>query len=256
MKNINLGAKGLLAATLLLTATLMTPVYAQQTANSMTTASMSGATVAPLPANVLLFPAVIIGDNNAVATATPTTKLTQEIVTDAVRKYLTKGGVGVVVYSNRLPSVQRAVSEGQGIKADDAAKGPGDDTRLAQKLADVTGATEYITVTVDSYAYDTKTRRATFNLSLERKAADGSSISTAAEKATGDAPADVAGPRQQESAVARAAEVVAQQGVLDVYPQTAAIFHPTKVVAKKKKHSPLGWLIPIVTVGGILAISR
>ncbi|MDX1934077.1 MAG: hypothetical protein SFU56_15865 [Capsulimonadales bacterium] len=256
MKKTSLGATGILAATLLLTATLQAPAYSQQTTASSQSAKSMTAGVKPLPTNVLLFPAVIIGADNAVAKETPATKVAGEIVTEAVRKYLTLGGVGVVVYSNRLPSVQRAVNEGQGISPTDAVKGPADDARVAQKLAEVTGASEYITISVDNYNFDPQTRRATFNLSLERKAADGSAISSAAEKAVGESPADVSGPQQQESAIARAAEEVAEKSVIDVFPQSAVLINPPKVAEKKKKRSNLGWLIPVVTLGGILAAPR
>jgi hypothetical protein len=213
---------------------------------------------APLPANVLLFPAVITGPDNTAAPMTPATKLTQEIVTEAVRKYLTKGGVGVIVYSNRLPSIQRAANTGEGgLKPEDLVKGPGDDPRLAARFADLVGAKEYILVSVDDYAYDAKTGRATFNLSLVRSDANGTPLGTSAEKAVGEAPADVAASRKEESASARASELAAEKTVISIYPSSAALINPPKMDApKKKKRSNLGYIIPAIALGAFLIVPR
>jgi hypothetical protein len=213
----------------------------------------------PLPASVLLFPPVVTGADGAEldATKTPQVKETQDIVTDAIRTLLTKGGVGVVVYSNRLPSVQRAVAEGQNLKAEVAAKGPGSDPRVAQQLASIIGASEFITASVDNYQFDPATRRATFNLSVTRNDANGRAIASFADKAVGEAPADVAPSLQEGSAVARAAQVIAEQAVLAIYPQTAPrINPPPKQTHKKTSHAPLAWIIPVVAVVGLAFVPR
>lgn len=248
---------GLLAATMTVTA----PAQAQQSSAVKTIgpriAVATPLSQQPLPTSVLLFPAVITAEGGAVAPDSPTVKQTKEIVTDAVRKYLEKGGVGVVVYSSRLPSVERAVQEGGSIKEKEALDGPGDDQRLAQKFAEIVGAQEYITVNVDNYAYDPKTRRATFNLSLTRSSAEGTSLASSAEKAAGDAPSTTPGNRQEGSAVARAAEFVAQKSVIAVYPQTAVIFNPPPAPEKKKaRGSKLAIIIPAAALGAFLLIPR
>jgi len=246
---------GALAATI----TLVAPAaQAQQSA----VAAATRAVAAPLaqqalPSSVLLFPAVVSAEGGAVAPANAATKQTQEIVTDEIRRALEKGGIGVVVYSERLPSIQRAVQEGGTLKPEEAAKGPGDDPRLAQKFADIVGAKEYITVTVDNYVYDPKTHRATFNLSLSRNAADGSSLASSAEKAVGDAPSTTAGSMQEGSAVARAAEFVAQKSVIAVYPQSAAVYNPPPAPDKKtKRSSRLAIIIPIAALAAFLLVPR
>jgi hypothetical protein len=150
----------------------------------------------------------------------------QEAVTDALRKQLSRAGVGVVVYDRRLPSIQRAVSEGgtAGLRAEDAAAGPGDDPRRAQRLADIVGASEYITATIDDYRYDSATRTATFNLSVFRNTtSDAAPLGTAAAPAQGVAPADVSPSRQEGSASARAAETAAEQAVQSLFPRAAAL---------------------------------
>jgi len=232
---------------------------AETTVNKNSTAIMQAQMKQPLPGSVLLFPPLITGADGAVLdpTKTPQAKETQDIVTDAVRKYLGKGGVGVVTYSNRLPSIQRAVAEGQNLKAEVAAKGPGDDPRVAQQIASIAGASEYITASVDNYQYDAATHRATFNLSLTRNDANGRAIASFAEKAVGEAPGDVAPSFQEGSAIARAAEVVAEQGIRTLYPQSAALLNPpAKPASKKKSKSPLAWIIPTVAVIGLVAIPR
>lgn len=208
-----------------------------------------------LPTSVLLFPATVTGDGGAALT-TPGAREVRDIVTDALRKYLTKGGVGVVVYSNQLASIQRSVNEGT-IKKNDAANGPGDDPRKAQQLADTVGATEFITASIENYKYDAQNRRATFNLNLFRNAADGAPLGTTAEKAVGDSPADVSAPRQEGSAAARAAEVVAEQVVLGIYPQSTPLLRPVPHQEKKKrKRNALGYIIPAAALGVFLAVPR
>lgn len=211
----------------------------------------------PLPTSVLLFPVTVTGGDGAAAADTPTTREVQGIVTDALRKYLTKGGVGVVVYNSRLPSIQRAVTEGS-LKNEDAAKGPGDDTRRAQRLADAVGASEFITATVENYRFDPQSRRATFNLNVFRSDASGGPLGTAAQNAVGESPNDVSASRQEESAAARAAEVVAEQVVLGIYPQSAPLLRPTpkQQAERKRKRSNLGYIIPAAALGVFLLVPR
>ena len=150
----------------------------------------------------------------------------QMLITDALKSHLTMAGVGAFVYSKRLPTVQRAVAESL-IKAENAAN-PTDDERIAQRVAELMGADEYVIVDVPDYKYDSATRTATFTVSLIRKAVDGTQLGTVAEKAIGVAPEDVAANRQEGSAVARAAETVAEQTV-------GALFPMPKVETKMKK---------------------
>ncbi len=179
-----------------------------------------------IPRDVLIFPANISGgsgDASATAQQTPTQKQVQDIVTDAFREYLSRADIGVVVYNRRLPSVQRAVAEG--LKAEDAATGPGDDVRKALRFAEVVGAAEYITLDVTNYKYDPATRSATFNVNVFRNSVEdnGAPLATIAKPASGIAPADVAPPRQEGSAVARAAAQVAEETFQDLYPQVASL---------------------------------
>ncbi len=233
------------------------PLSAANAQGGAAPAAMIASLNQPLPKDVMLFPAVVTGANGSVAPMTPQVKLVQEIVTEAVQEYLRKGGVGSVVYSNRLASVQRAVSSGEGLKPEDAAKGPGDDPRLAQKFADIIGASEYILVSVDNYAYDPATRRTTFNLSLIRATTDGTQLGTSAEKAVGDAPSDVSASHQEGASIARAAQVVAERGVVNIYPQAAGMIYPPKMAPQKKKgRSSLSWIIPVAAVGALLAVPR
>lgn len=188
---------------------------------------------ADTPDSVLLFPAVISApDGSAPTEPTAANRMVQEIVTDALRRQLNRSGIGVVVYDRRLPSVQRAVSEG--LKPEDAATGPGDDPRKAQRFADIAGATEYLTVSVDNYKFDTTSRTATFNLSVFRNTStDAAPLGTSAHKGQGIAPADVAAPRQEGSAAARAAEVAAEQVVADLYPPVVMAAGPAKPVHRR-----------------------
>lgn len=208
----------------------------------------------PLPNSVLLFPAVIVGTDGKPVASTRGGDDAEAAITSALRNYLTKAGVGVVVYSQRLPSVQRAVSEAT-VRAETAAQGPGDDVRAAQQFAQLLGATEYLTATVENYKYDTQSRTATFNLSVERRSTeDGIALGASAEKATGAAAENVAGIRQEGSAVSRAADVVAEQSVLAVYPQSAATLNPPRAVEPKKKklRGARNFLLPIIAVGAYL----
>jgi hypothetical protein len=214
---------------------------------------------AALPTSVLLFPATVGSDaaGDAAATATtaamtPAQQKTSAIVTDAVRSFMERGKVGVVVYSRRLPSIQRAVAEG--VKPEDAAAGPGDDPRKAQRFAEIAGANEYLTETIDNYKYDPATRTATFDLSLTRFAADGTGLGASAQKAIGTAPAEVLGSHQEAYAVSEAARVVAEQSVEGVYPQTSVILNPPKPVARKRKGKKIGgtFLVPVLAVGAAI----
>ncbi len=179
------------------------------------------------PSNIVMFPPMLEG-------ATPDSKgevnkaarNAQTLITDALKSRLTTAGVGAFIYSRRLPTVQRAVAESL-IKAENAAN-PTEDERVAQRVAELMGADEYVIVDVPDYKYDAATRTATFTVSLIRKAVDGTQLGTVAEKAIGIAPEDVALNRQEGSAVARAAETVAEQTV-------TALFPMPKVETKKKK---------------------
>ena len=166
-------------------------------------AFVPGQAFAQAPSNVLLFPAVVDGDR------TDSTKLAEEIVTESVRSQLTKLGIAAVVYTKRLPSVQRALNESDKVLTDkDVEGGPGDDKRKAQRFAEVVGATEYVTVFVDGYGFDAKTRTAKFNLSVSRfNTQSGKALGTFAKAQEGVAPADVPEGRQEGSALARAADV-------------------------------------------------
>lgn len=173
----------------------------------------------PPPSNLLLFPAVVDGDR------TESTQLVADAVTDAVKSQLTKLGISVVVYSKRLSSVQRAISESDRVITEkDADAGPGDDTRKAQRFAEVVGATEYLTVFVDGYSYDAATRTAKFNLSLSRyNTQTGLALGSFAKGQQGIAPADVAKANQEGSSVARGGEAGAQQAVAALYPQLGVV---------------------------------
>ncbi len=206
---------------------------------------------AQVPGSVLVFPAHVDGAAN-----NPSAKLASKLVTDAIRKHVAKFGIGVVIYDKSLPSVQRAVQENEkGLKADEAAAGPGDDPRKARTLAEVAGAAEYIVAIIDDYKYDSKTRTATFNLSLTRSnTADGVAVNTVANKQTGLAPGDVAPSRQEGSAITRAAEAGAEQGVAQLYPDMRI---PIEVIKPEKKRSKIEkYALPGFVVGlGVLFFS-
>jgi hypothetical protein len=185
-----------------------------------------------VPGSVLVFPAYVDGAAN-----NPSAKLAQKLVTDAVRKYIGRLGLGVVVYDKSLPSVQRAVQENEkGLKAENAAAGPGDDPRMARTLAEVSGASEYVVTIIDDYKYDSKTQTATFNLSLTRSTtADGAAVNTVANKQSGVAPSDVAPSRQEGSAIVRAADSGAEQGVAQLYPEMKVPVQAVKVVKTRSR---------------------
>lgn len=190
--------------------------------------------------SVLIFPAVIegvSGDSAALAT---------EIVTEALRSRLKGIGAGVVVYSGRLPSVQRAKEEQQ-IRKEDVENGPADDRAKARRIADIVGASEYLSVFVDGYKYDSASRTASFNLNVNRYlTSDGSPVGAFSKAQQGMAPGGVAVPRQEGSALARAMEVGAEQGVGDLYP-IAAILENAKVAPRKGKQSSSRGVVTLFT---------
>ena len=225
-------------------------VCASAVASCMTFAAVVASAAPPaqtmtveIPRDVLIFPAMVSTGSGATTTdgaatadaVSPTQKQAQDIVTSAFREHLSRAGIGVIVYNKRLPSVQRAVAEG--LKAEDAASGPGDDARKAQRFAEVVGAAEFITLDVTNYKYDTATRTATFNVNVFRNSveANGSPVATVAKPATGSAPADVALPRQEGSAVARASAQVAEETFQDLYPQVASLMAGKQAKDKAKK---------------------
>lgn len=197
-----------------------------------------------IPRDVLVFPADVTsgggGDTSTTASPlTPSQKTTQDEVTNAFRDSLSRAGLGVVVYSKRLPSIQRAVAEGT-IKAEQAAAGPGDDPRNALAFASAVGAAEFVTLDVSNYHYDPNTRTVTFNVSVQRNSAEnnGAPIATVAKPAQGTAPADVPAARQEEEAIRYAADAVAEQSFQDLYPQVAQLQAAQQMKAnqtKKKK---------------------
>lgn len=180
----------------------------------------AAASVATIPTNVLIFPAEVPGANATGAAASEpaarSARDVQEIVTDAVRSKMSRAGVGLFVYSRRLPSIQRAVNEG--LKAEDAA-GPADDDTRARRLAEIVGASEFVVLSVENYKYDPATRTATFTLSAFRRSVeDGAPLGTVSESATGVSPEDIAPSRQEGAAVARGADVVSEQVVAALFP--------------------------------------
>lgn len=193
------------------------------------------------PRAVLLFPAVMGGDEGGEANGTKTAaggsmRLLQEAVTDALRKHLIRSGVSVTIYNKRLPSIQRAVAETSLPKAQ-AEEGLRDstDNARAQKLADLVGATSYIIPTIDDYKYDAATRTATFNLSASHIATGaGGSLGVAAEPGKAEAPADVANSLQEGSASARAAEAAAERVVVGLFPRPVAPAEPVKKDDKRR----------------------
>lgn len=194
--------------------------------------AQSNKTVSPVtapPSNIVMFPPMLEGANpDGKGEVNKAARNAQTLITDALKNRLTMSGVGAFVYSRRLPTVQRAVAESL-IKAENAAN-PTDDERIAQRVAELMGADEYVIVDVPDYKYDSATRTATFTVSLIRKAVDGTQLGTVAEKAIGVAPEDVAANRQEGSAVARAAETVAEQTVNALFPMPKV-----ETKAKKKK---------------------
>ena len=208
-------------STALLCAALLLPVAAH---------AQGGASVAAPPSNVIMFPPMLEGAMpDSKGMINKGAKNAQDVITDAIKMRMKMAGVGAFIYSKRLPTVQRAVAESQ-IKAENAAN-PADDERIAQRIAELSGADEYIIVDVPDYKYDDATKTATFTVSLIRKAIDGTQLGTVAEKAVGTAPADIAANLQEGSAVARAAETVAQQTVASIFPMPKVA---TKMEKKKK----------------------
>lgn len=226
-----------------------------------------------VPTSVLLFPVVIGGpeggganapaEGGAAAAANrdepdPRNQMLQEVVIDGLRRQLTQRGIGVVVYNRRLPSVQRAVSEG--LKPDEADMGPGDDPRKAQRFADMLGATEYLMVNLEDYQYNAATRTATFNLSVMRNhVGDNAPVATAAQRGQGIAPADVAGPRQEGSAAARAAQVAAEQVVNDLFPRAPVADEPVAGASGPtvRRNSANRFILPAFGIAlGLLILSN
>ena len=223
MKRFNLFPVALALAAL----ALPLAANAQQQKSKATVASATTAPIAAPPSNLVMFPPMIQGATpDSKGVVNKSARKAQDIITDAIKMRLSMSGVGAFVYSRRLPTVQRAVAENL-IKAE-AAANPTDDDRIAQRVAELMGADEYVIVDVPDYKYDEATKTATFTVSMIRKAVDGTQLGTVAEKAVGVAPADVAPTRQEGSAIARAAETVAEQTV-------SAIFPMPKVETKKKK---------------------
>lgn len=188
--------------------------------------------------SVLIYPAVIEGVSGESA------KVAAEVVTDALRSRLKTLGVGVVIYSGRLSSIQRAREEQQ-IKREDAENGPLDDRRKAQRMAEIVGASEYLSVFVDGYKFNASTRTATFNLNVNRYlAADGSPMGSFSKAQQGVAPAGVAPSRQEGSAAARAMEVGAEQSVGELYP-VMPILDNAKTAPRRKKASSDRGIVPV-----------
>jgi len=178
---------------------------------------------------VVLFPPILPGTlPDSKGEIKKSAKEAQEIITEAIKQRMSSAGVSAYIYSRRMPSVLRAVAENQ-IKPEGAAN-PTDDERIAMRVAELVGADEYVIIDVSDYAYDAKTRTATFSLSLIRKSVDGTQLGTVAEKAIGNAPDGVAPRLQEGSAVAHASDVIAQQTVDSLYPM------PKVETKMKKKH--------------------
>ncbi|WP_395094525.1 hypothetical protein [Armatimonas sp.] len=215
---------------------MMSPITMRRTLASGALLLTAGLTLMPghayaqTPSNVLLFPAIVDGDRSE------STKLAEEIVTEAVRNQLGKLGIAAVVYTKRLPSVQRALNESDKILTEkDVENGPGDDNRKAQRFAEVVGASEYVTVFVDGYTFDAASRTAKFNLSVSRyNTQNGKAMGTFAKPQQGIAPSDVPKALHESSAMARAAETGGQQAGAALFPQAAAL------VIKNQQVKPLG----------------
>jgi hypothetical protein len=184
-----------------------------------------------VPTNVLIFPAnVTTGsggqDTSGGGTAlTPAQRNVQQVVTESFRRYFSHAGIGVVVYSHFLPSVERAVSEGA-IKPDEANAGPNDDGRVALRFANLVGALEYVTIDVTDYKYDAIARTVNFNVSVQRCTTEGATdtgtpLALVAKPAIGTATADLPVYRQERAAVDNAARAVADETFQDLYPQIA-----------------------------------
>lgn len=200
----------------------------------------------PVPTGaVLIFPAVVEGVEGDSA------KLVSEVVTDALRSRLKTLGTSVVIYSPKLASIQRARDEQQ-IRKEDAEAGPLDDRRKAQRMAEIVGASEYISVFVDGYTFKSDSRSASFNLNINRYLTnDGSPVGTFTKSQAGMAASGVSVPRQEGSAVARAMEVGGEQGVGDLYP-AATILENAKSAPKRSRASSGG--IVRLFVAGLAAL--
>lgn len=195
--------------------------------------------------SVLIFPAVVEGVDGESA------RLVSEVVTDALRSRLKTLGTSVVIYSPKLASIQRAKEEQQ-IRKEDIEAGPLDDRRKAQRMAEIVGASEYISVFVDGYTFKSDARSASFNLNINRYLTnDGSPVGTFTKTQAGMAPAGVAVPRQEGSAIARAMEIGGEQGIGELYP-AATILENAKVAPKKSKASSGG--IVRLFVAGLAAL--
>jgi len=214
------------AATLLVSGVLVRPAAAEQAA------ALPKVTI-EVPRDVLIFPATVDSAGGEAAANSPASRALP-MVTEAFRNYLSHSGIGVVVYSKRLPSIERAVAEGQ-VKAEEAAAGPGDDPRNALRFAQTVGAQEYLTVEVQNYKYDANTRTATFNVSVYRNSSEdnGAPLSTVAKPAVGTAPADMMPNRQEASAVTHAADQVAEECFQDLYPKIAQLREAERMKAAK-----------------------
>jgi hypothetical protein len=209
---------------------------------------MAGRAMAQEANSVVLFPAVVSSDGSSA-------KLAREIVTDAVKRFLTKSGAGVTVYNKRMPSIVRALNENEKMFTEkDIEAGPGDDNRKSQRYAEVIGANEYVTVFVDDYKFDAATRVAKFNLSVSRyNTATGSALGTYAKMQQGLAPADVAKPNQEGSAAARGAEVGSEEAIRALFPQPAAAM--SAPMKKKKAGGDKGVLSIFGAAIGVLFLS-
>ncbi|MFY7951366.1 MAG: hypothetical protein ACOVT5_02555 [Armatimonadaceae bacterium] len=196
----------------------------------------------PVPSgSVLIFPAVVEGVEGDSA------RLVSEVVTDALRSRLKTLGTSVVIYSPKLSSIQRAREEQQ-IRKEDVEAGPLDDRRKAQRMAEIVGASEYISVFVDGYTFKSDSRSASFNLNINRYlTTDGSPVGTFTKAQAGMSPAGVAVPRQEGSAIARAMEIGGEQGIGELYP-AATILENAKAAPKKSKASS-GGLVKLFVAG-------
>jgi hypothetical protein len=189
---------------------------------ALTGAMIGGALVAPsasaqtAPKDILLFPASVTTADDVKATGKAANDV-QDIMTDATRDYLRRMlGAGVVVYNKRLPSVQRALAEGG--RADDLTD-PGDNPGKTQKLAEMTGASEYLVLSITDYKYDVATRKASFSVTAYRNRTAGNvPISTAAKSVSGVSATGAPAGMLEESAIARAADSAVEQVIRTVYP--------------------------------------
>jgi len=239
----------------------------QSSSGSMTAMGRTNQTAPAMIRSVLLFPPVMAGGSGggdataapatpaAGAEMSPSARMLQESLVDAMRKALNKSGVSATVYNRRLPSIQRAVGETT-LKADEAAAGlrDGSDSARAQRLADIIGATSYIIPEIDAYKYDSATRTVTFNLSAQHftTAGGGASLGLSAESGKGEAPADVPNSLQEGSAIARAAEATAERVVAGLFPRPPQ--EDTKKIERRavQRTGTPRWVLP--AFGGLLGL--